>query len=69
MADIGYSVDVTQADAFTLPSSALSKQTSMLVASEAGEELTHPACGVTDTRIEIHNPAPFVLKVISNSDQ
>ena len=71
MADIGYSVDVTQADAFTLDSEGLSKATSSWLEGASRYDpvgLDQLSCVVAQTPVEVRESAPFVLRVISNSD-
>ena len=68
MADIGYRVDVTQADPYTVP--VLSKPTSPRLAGASPAQplgLTPFNSVATDSRVEVGEPAPFVLKVIGAS--
>ena len=71
MANIGYSVDVMQADAFTLPPEGLSKSTSSWLTGASRYDpvgLNQLNCVVAHTPVEVGEPAPFVLKVIDNPD-
>ena len=71
MADIGYSVDVMQADAFNLPPEGLSKSTSSWLTGASRYDpvgLNQLNCVVAHTPVEVGEPAPFVLKVIDNPD-
>ena len=72
MADIGYRVDVTQADPYTIPLAGLSKATPALLEGTSPEDpqglirLDHV---VTQRPPEVGEPAPFVLKMISTPDR
>ena len=68
LADIGYGVDVTQADAYTLPSTSSSSTRTVRASGEDGGDLILLNCIVTHPEAGPDEPEPIILNLRSTSE-